>query len=204
MTVELDPDKAAWAEPIMHDQLNDNDHKPKIGVGSYKRYLDTLDGISPLLFPPSKEQIYWNSYEHDELGITTENPEIIARMHDKRNRKTDTIKDYMKTLDTVNIFGSGDHIIITYGSTLMSVLEAVNSFNIDSTVIQPKYLEPLPVWTLEDYKDKSCTVVEQSAGGQFAYLLREKVGLEINRLINQYDGRPFEPSHLAKMLKEVA
>jgi 2-oxoglutarate ferredoxin oxidoreductase subunit alpha len=203
MTVELEPDRAAWAEPTMHDPANDNANNPKVGVDGYKRYLDTLDGISPLLFPPSKEQIYWNSYEHDELGITTEDPEIIARMHDKRNRKTNTIKDYLKTMDTVNIFGSGDHNILTYGSTTMSVLEAVISFDIDATVIQPKYLEPLPVWALDNYKDKACIVVEQSAGGQFAYLLRDKVGLEINRLINQYDGRPFEPCHLAKMIKEV-
>ena len=43
MTVDLELDRARWAEPKLHNK------------GSYKRYLDTEDGVSPMAFPPSKE-----------------------------------------------------------------------------------------------------------------------------------------------------
>ena len=68
MTVDLNVDRAQRSKPKTHAK------------GEYKRYLDTKDGISPLLFPPSKEIIKWNSYEHDEAGITTERAEVIAQM----------------------------------------------------------------------------------------------------------------------------
>lgn len=67
MTVDINIEKTARAEPKMHKD------------GEYKRYLDTEDGISPLLFPPSNEIIKWTSYEHDEMGITTENAELTKK-----------------------------------------------------------------------------------------------------------------------------
>ena len=39
--------------------------------------------------------------------------------------------------------------------------------------------------------------------GQFATLLKEKVGLEFKTVIKQYDGRPFDPIDLANKIKEV-
>jgi 2-oxoglutarate ferredoxin oxidoreductase subunit alpha len=195
-TVELDPNQAAWSEHKVHAPNESNE-------GTYQRYKDTLNGISPMLFPPSNEQIYWNSYEHDEFGITTEDFVTIARMHDKRNRKVQTIIDMMKSMKTVNEFGKGEPLIVTYGSTTMSVLEAVKKSELDITVIQPKYLEPFPVWEFEKYKERSCIVVEQSSSGQFAHLIKEKMSMNITNLITQYDGRPFEPVHLGNMLLEV-
>ena len=55
MTVRLDPTQAAWAEPVGHPG------------GAYARYAETPDGVSPLAFPPSREVIKWNSYEHDAV-----------------------------------------------------------------------------------------------------------------------------------------
>ncbi|MGB9643349.1 MAG: 2-oxoacid:acceptor oxidoreductase family protein, partial [Candidatus Ratteibacteria bacterium] len=54
----------------------------------YKRYLDTDNGISPLCFVPETNAVVKvNSYEHDESGITTEDPVITAKMQTKRIRK---------------------------------------------------------------------------------------------------------------------
>jgi len=47
MTVDIDPTKAYWAEPIMYQG----------GDEKYLRYKITEDGISPLLFPPSDQVI---------------------------------------------------------------------------------------------------------------------------------------------------
>jgi 2-oxoglutarate ferredoxin oxidoreductase subunit alpha len=178
--------------------------KPLIHSGrDYKRYLDTEDGISPLFFPPSEEFIKWNSYYHDELGITTEDPEIIVKMHDKRMKKEMALLEYMKGIHTVNVYGEGELVILSYGSTTMSVREALKVGNISAMVVQPIYLRPLPRWELERYKGDDIIVVEQSSTAQFATFLREKAGIDPRAVIKKYDGRPFEPVKLAGMIKEV-
>ena len=192
MTVDIDVGKAMWAEPMSHSE------------GEYKRYLDTSDGVSPLLFPPSNELIKWNSYEHDEMGITTDEADMIKKMHDKRKRKQDSIIEHLKKAKTVNIYGTGRPRIFTYGSTKMSVLEALRYGKIDATVVQPIYLEPLPIWELDKFIDSdSVIVVEQSSFGQFSTLLKDKVGLEDVIDIKKYDGRPFDPIELSEAIKEV-
>ncbi|MHA1373656.1 MAG: 2-oxoacid:acceptor oxidoreductase subunit alpha [Promethearchaeota archaeon] len=192
MTIDLEVGKAKWAEPKMHQG------------GDYKRYIDNDDGISPMLFPPSKEIIKWNSYEHDELGITTENAGMIAKMHEKRNKKVKTLVNYLKNRESVNII-RGEHPtnIFAYGSTYMSVLEAIKYGNLNPTIIQPIFLSPLPTWELEEFKDQDNIVVEQSISGQFTALLAEKAGIKVRTTIKRYDGRPFNPIELSKKIKEV-
>jgi len=192
MTVDIDIEKAKWAEPLVNNG------------GEYKRYIETKDGISPLRFPPSKEIIKWNSYEHDDLGITTEDPDWIIRMHDKRNKKSELLKNYLRNLNTVDIiYGENSLNIFTYGSTTMSVMMALRYGKLNPTVVQPIYLSPLPIWELESFKNQENIVIEQSSTCQFASLLKEKVGLKIKSTITQYDGRPFNPIDLAKKIKEV-
>ncbi|MFX1493926.1 MAG: 2-oxoacid:acceptor oxidoreductase subunit alpha [Promethearchaeota archaeon] len=192
MTVEIDLEKSKWAEPKIHKD------------GEYRRYLDTDDGISPILFPPSKQIIKWNSYEHDESGITTESAEKISFMHEKRNKKLATLIEYLKEQDTVKIIrGDRQSNIFTYGSTYMSVLEALQYGNLNPTIIAPIYLSPLPIWKLEEFKNQNNIVVEQNSTGQFTNLLKEKAGLKIRNTIKQYNGRPFDPIDLAHKLKEV-
>jgi len=99
-------------------------------------------------------------------------------------------------------FGNGNApVILTYGSTTLSVLEAVRAGGIEATVVQPRYLEPLPVWDLEQYQGRPLVVVEMSASGQFANLLAEKAGLRPRAVIRRYDGRPFDPVELAQAIK---
>jgi len=192
MTVEIDVEKSKWEEPKMHI------------VGDYKRYLDTDDGVSPMLFPPSNQIIKWNSYEHDEFGITTENAEKISLMHDKRNKKLKILIEYLKGQDTVRIIrGENPTNIFTYGSTYMSVLEALRYASLNPTIVAPIYLSPLPIWKLEEFKEQENIVIEQSSTGQFTKLLKEKAGMKIRNTIKKYDGRPFDPIDLAKKLKEV-
>ncbi len=191
MTVDIDEERVRWPEVSMHTR------------GEYKRYLDTADGISPLMFPPSKELIKWNSYCHDEIGITTDDPELTVKAQDKRKRKQDAILDYMKEIHTVNIYGDGSPAIFTYGSTTMSVLEALRAGGMDLTVVQPIYLEPLPVWELERYVGRDVLVVEESSSGQFATLLEERAGIVPQAVIKRYDGRPFDPIELANEIREL-
>jgi 2-oxoglutarate ferredoxin oxidoreductase subunit alpha len=192
MSVELPLDEAKWPNPKIFE-----------GNGEYKRYLKTDDGISPLMFPPKGDLIKWNSYEHDELGITTEDADIIANMHDKRHRKVEGMKKFMKQMKTVNIYGDTGPIIFTWGSTTMSVLEALEYGDIEATVVQPIYLRPFPSWELEKYQNEEIISIELNKSGQFTQLLQEKARLNIKKLINQYNARPFDPIDLSNQIKEA-
>ena len=112
--------------------------------------------------------------------------------------------EFLKEKKTVNII-RGEHPtnIFAFGSTYMSVLEALKYGNINPSAIQPIYLNPLPNWELEEFKNQDNIVVEQSISGQFTALLQEKAGLNIKHTIKRYDGRPFDPIKLSKRIKEV-
>jgi 2-oxoglutarate ferredoxin oxidoreductase subunit alpha len=101
------------------------------------------------------------------------------------------------------VFGDREPVIFTYGSTTLSVLEALRAGNIEATVVQPVYLETLPLWEFEKFKKNKVIVVEQSYTGQFATLLKEKADIESKAVIKKYDGRPFDPQELALKIKEV-
>ena len=191
MSVTLQPDKTKWAEPLLHQG------------GEFKRYKNTKDGISPLLFTPSSTMIKWNSYEHDEMGITTEKAELIALMHEKHRKKLQSLINYLKLMHTVNIYGEEKPIIFTFGSTTMSVLEALDYGEIKATVVQPIYLNPFPVWEFKKIKNKKALVIEQNSTGQLASLIKEKTGINIKAEIQKYDGRPFDPIELAGKIQEA-
>jgi 2-oxoglutarate ferredoxin oxidoreductase subunit alpha len=195
-TFEIDFSKVKFAEYLKHVD------------GKYQRYKITDNGISPLLFPPTDEVVKFSSYEHDEYGLSTEDPEMISKMHEKRFRKEQTLKMKLKTVNTVNVFSSGNSdktspVVFTYGSTTMSVLEALKYANIPATVVQPIYLEPFPEWELQKYSGRKAVVVEQSTRGSFEQLLKEKAQIIVDNHIRKYDGRPFEVEELAAKLREV-
>ena len=80
----------------------------------------------------------------------------------------------------------------------MSVLEALRYGSLNPTTIAPIYLNPLPTWELEEFKDQDNIIIEQSST-----LLKEKAGLNIRSTIKKYDGRPFDPIELSQEIKEV-
>ncbi len=192
MNVDLQMEKIQEAEPDLHTK------------GSYQRYRQTDTGVSPLLFPPSNMMIKWNSYEHDEQGFTTEEADVIARMHKKRLKKQESLIRYLQEkIQTVNEFGSGNPCIFTFGSTTMSVREAVINADLSCTVVQPIYLQPFPSWNLMKYLGRKAIVVEQNSTGQLEQLLREKIGIIPVSSIRQFDGRPFDPIDLAEQIRKV-
>ena len=192
MNVDLKLEKIQEAEPDLHTN------------GSYQRYRQTDTGVSPLLFPPSDTMIKWNSYEHDEQGYTTEEAEVITRMKMKRQTKQESlIRHLQEKIQTVNEFGSGNSCVFTFGSTTMSVREAVLHADLSCTIVQPIYLQPFPSWNLIKYIEHKAVVVEQNSTGQLEQLLREKIGITPISSIRQFDGRPFNPADLAKQLRKV-
>jgi 2-oxoglutarate ferredoxin oxidoreductase subunit alpha len=192
MSVDIKVNTTKWATPTISTSKK------------YQRYRHTKSGVSPLLFPPTNQLIKWNSYEHDEGGATTEDTDMISKMHIKRVTKIRSMIDYIKkNIKTVNVFGHKSPYIFTWGSTTMSVLEALEYAGIKATVVQPIYLQPFPTWELAKYKNEKSGVVEQNSTGQLEQLLKEKVGINSDFSFRQFNGRPFDPIDLGEKLKEV-
>jgi 2-oxoglutarate ferredoxin oxidoreductase subunit alpha len=191
---EADLDKVKPEKPLLWNNQ-----------GEYKRYLDTQNGISPLAFPGNPSAIIKaTSYEHDESGITTEEPETISRMQNKRLRKRKTLEDELEKYETVNVYGNPDSqtVLLCWGSTKGACMEVAEALNIK--VVQPLILEPLPVKALKKALSGADKIidVEVNATGQLAKLISSH-GICIDDMILRFDGRPFTVDVLLDNVKEV-
>jgi 2-oxoglutarate ferredoxin oxidoreductase subunit alpha len=191
---EADLEKVKPETPLLWD-----------GQGEYRRYLDSQNGISPLAFPGNPETIVKvTSYEHDENGITTEEPEQIARMQRKRLRKRKTLENELKKYDTVNVYGNPESktALLCWGSTKGACIEVAEVLGLK--VIQPLVLEPLPVESLKKALSGTEKIidVEVNATGQLAKLIAGH-GFCVDEMILRFDSRPFTVDGLLDNVKEV-
>jgi 2-oxoglutarate ferredoxin oxidoreductase subunit alpha len=176
------------------------------GTGEYKRYLRTSDGVSPLAFPGQAGVIVkGTSYEHDEYGITTEEPQAVAAMQDKRLSKTSGLVGEVDEMEAVAVFGDEKAAValLTWGSTKGACMEVAEDMGLRA--IQPLVLDPLPLKGLNQALDgvKKIIAVENNATGLLSDLVSCH-GIKVDEKILRYDGRPFTVEGLAKRVEEVA
>ncbi|MBW1958533.1 MAG: 2-oxoacid:acceptor oxidoreductase subunit alpha [Deltaproteobacteria bacterium] len=191
---DADPDKVKPEDPLLWD-----------GKGEYKRYLDTLNGISPLAFPGNPAaMVKATSYEHDEYGITTEESEQIARMQKKRLRKKKTMEDELARYEQVKVYGDPESktVLLCWGSTKGACIEVAEELGLK--VVQPLVLEPLPITPLREVLSDADKIidVEVNATGQLAKHLSGH-GICIDDMILRFDARPFTVDVLLEKVKEV-
>lgn len=170
---------------------------------NYGRYEITEDGISPLAFPGTPNTtVKVTSYEHDEKGISTEEVDLVKKMLDKRFNKINSIESEMQKKQTIKVYGdtSSENVIIFFGSTKGSVLEASKYFDKDIKLVQIIWLEPFDKDRVSKELSgaKHIICVEGNHNAQLASLIREKTGIEIIDKILKYDSLPFDPILLAE------
>lgn len=172
---------------------------------AFKRYnLDTDDGVSYRSLPGMKDGHFFNNgYEHDEVGLVTEDPKMRKQMADKRLKKLTAIEP---NIWDPKVYGdeNAELTFVTWGSMTGPVLEAMlllKDKGVSSRVIQYVWMFPFPVHkTNELLHDAGRTIiVEQNATAQLAALIREHTGREISEKILKYDGRPLFPEELLSM-----
>ncbi len=174
--------------------------------GGYKRYSYSENGISPLLFVPQKDAVIKvNSYEHDEYGITTEDPEITRKMQEKRVVKEKfLLEEIEEKYECVFTGGSKESEIalLCWGSNMPVCSEIAERLNIK--VIQPVVLHPFPLHQFQKALKgiKQIIVVENNLTGQLAQLIQNH-GFSINQKILKYDGRPFSVNELEEKIKRI-
>ena len=175
------------------------------GEGTYRRYRDTADGISPFAFPGRKDIVVKvNSYAHDEDGITTEEAGLVTGMTEKRKRKEAALKEDLKRYPCINVRGSSGAptALLCWGSVRNACDEVAGKLGL--RVIQPLVLSPFPT---EQFSTACVGVerliaIEENATGQLASLVQEH-GKRVDATILKYDGRPFTPEDLRQRVQEV-
>jgi 2-oxoglutarate ferredoxin oxidoreductase subunit alpha len=189
----------------MVENLSEEKFLSWTGESPYKRYLLTENGISPLAFPPAQNAVIKaNSYEHDENGITTEDPGQTIQMQDKRMRKEKFLTQQLENMKAVNAYGAGDKdtAILCWGSNKGVCVEIGKKLGI--RVIQPVILNPFPVTQFKEALSgvKKLISVENNSTGQMAALVNNH-GFDVHGKILKYDGRAFSPEELEEKMKGV-
>lgn len=183
-----------------------NEETPSLwnGEGKYDRYRYTDTGVSPLAFPPVKNQVIKaDSYAHDEYGITTEDPKVTIDLADKRKLKAISMSKDLDDYETVKVYGEGKTALLCWGSNKGVCVEAAEKFGMKA--IQILVLSPFPlkklVEALRSVERKIC--VECNSTGQLARLLMQH-GIHADDKILKYDGRPFSLDDLEAEIGKVA
>lgn len=194
--------------PIERGQLMEGEYT---GEGEYERFRLTEDGVSPRAIPLTKSVVVRaNSDEHDELGYTTEEPELTIAMNDKRFRKLEGIRKDLEGMETVRVYGpeKADVTLVSWGGTKGPILEAMKLLEKDGVKVnflQIIYVMPFPANKVRKVLEsaKKTVLVENSVTGLMAHVIREKTKVDIDRMVLKYDGRPFSPFSLARQVKEA-
>lgn len=153
----------------------------------YKRYKITDTGISPRILPGQYNRaVISDNHEHNEFGGITELPEERTAMHLKRLRKLETLKE---DLQEPSFYGSEENevILVGFGST-EGAIRAFTDENPQVSGLVFGDVCPLPIETLDRYKDKTLINVELNATGQLARLIRMETGIKMTDSILKFDG----------------
>jgi len=139
----------------------------------------TKDGISPMAFPGTPNTVVKvTSYEHDAAGITTDELGPTTEMLNKRFIKGETLKKFLRTTRRLKIYGdkNNKNVVIFWGSTKGSVLEAIKYLKKPAKFVQIVWLEPFDVERVakELSKAKKIIDVECNHNAQLANLIKEK------------------------------
>lgn len=169
----------------------------------YLRYKITENGISERLIPGAKGVFYQaNSYEHHEDGHTSETAEDRVAQVAKRARKIQTyLKDHFKMPSVYGDLKNSDVVLVCWGS-LKGVCLEVKEKRKNTAVIHFTHTYPLDkkrVRALFEGSDKF-VLVEQNSTSQLGSLLREQTGIDIERMILRFDGRPMTASEIMNQL----
>ncbi len=171
----------------------------------YSRYAITPSGISPRLLPGMTEHlVVADGDEHLVDGHLTEDLEVRNLMVEKRLRKEQGI---MAEVVPPEFQGdeSPDLLLVTWGSSKGSVMEAAGKLRNDSTRVGTLHFSQ--VWPLVPdqflgYLESAGEVVcvESNVYGQLARLIRRETGFDVHGRVLRYDGLPITPEYILREL----
>jgi len=147
--------------------------------------------------------IRYNSYEKDTEGSATEDIKIVKKNVEKRLEKAKEIEKEAKKFSQYETFGKkeSNNAILSWGSTKGAILDSIEE--LDTKLIQIKYIEPFPNEVKKELEEKNIILVENNSTGQLGSLITEKTGIfiEDKNKILRFDGRPFLADELKKEIQ---
>jgi len=178
-----------------------SDKKPST---EYKSYLMTENGVSPRAVPSQGAFVRAASYEHDDYGYTTEDPEWVVKMNEKRLRKIEYLKQEIDKLNPVTVYGEGRKLIVGWGSTKGAILDAMRELD-DFRFLQVSYLSPFPTDRVRKEVEASDNIVlvENNLTGLLGQVIAEKTGYFIKNKVLKYDARAFTSYELINEVRKV-
>lgn len=178
-------------------------------AGNYLRFKLSNNPISPMVVLGTKGAIFWNSGdEHTEEGHITEDPEIRVQMMDKRMSKLDVAINEIPDEDKAVAYGSGDIVIVSWGSTKGAILDAMDKLAAEGMkvkYIQVRLMHPFPSELVKSMLKGAKTVIniEMNYTGQLGSLIRQHTGLEAYYHIVKYNGRPMSLDEVYNGVKRI-
>jgi len=175
--------------------------------GSYKRFLDTENGVSPVAFPGDEGlNFVTTGLEHDEEGHPSWSPSNHERMSAKRYRKLEFIA---REKGFTRRFGD-EHAtvgVICWGSTEGPVEEAMSmaaAQGLEVKGLTLKMIEPLPDEEIRSFMTglKHIIVPEINFTGQLAKILRAQYLFPF-KSYTKCNGLPFDPEEIFARIEEV-
>jgi 2-oxoglutarate/2-oxoacid ferredoxin oxidoreductase subunit alpha len=173
----------------------------------YVRYALTESGISPRLVPGfSRALVVVDSDEHTPDGHITEEHGVRVAMVEKRNRKSETLKDEILA---PLLEGPTDPelLLVGWGSTRGALLEAAERLREQGQSVAVMSFRQ--VWPLRSDQflpvfesAGKVVIVEGNYSGQFATILRGETGYTADGHIHRYDGLPFTAGYVIRALQE--
>ncbi|MBU1931155.1 2-oxoacid:acceptor oxidoreductase subunit alpha [Patescibacteria group bacterium] len=146
---------------------------------------------------------YVNSYEHDNDGFATEDPQVRTEQMNKRMAKlTNLIKEIpQQPIYQVEAKKIG---LISWGSNKGAILDALKDLP-QASFLHLNWLWPLPAKAIQDFAGQveQLVIVEGNSQAQLAGLIREQLEIEIKHKILKYDGRPFWPNEIVEKVKKL-
>ncbi|MDD5171721.1 MAG: 2-oxoacid:acceptor oxidoreductase subunit alpha [Candidatus ainarchaeum sp.] len=168
----------------------------------WKRYALSEDGISERVFPGTPNGMHvTSSYEHDETGFSSESFAMRNAQVDKRARKLEAMA---KEMEAAKVYGPKDAevTLVGWGSMKMAGLDVLPM--LEARGIKAKFVHFTQLFPLEPKiakrpfrGSKVLIMIENNSTAQFAGLLKQHAGVEMDFHLLKYDGRSFFPEQIA-------
>lgn len=176
---------------------------------NYLRYRVTDDGLPVRALPGMKSAVFTaNSYEHDEYGYSTEDASERVKQVDRRSRKMDP---YRMSIPRPAVYGPAEAelTLVGWGSTVNPGREAIRRLTAENYPHPVNYVHFSYIWPFPEkhatellQSAKRLVLLEGNAEAQLGSLIREYTGVFIMDTYLRYDGRPFYPDDIVRMVKE--
>jgi len=175
----------------------------------YRRFEFTEDGISPRSRLGMDNGIFWDTGdESDEMGHITEDPILRVKMMDKRMSRLDLVSKQIPKDEQVISFGVEDFTIISWGSTIGPVKDALDMLKkegISIGLIQLKLMHPFPAEYVSSLLKDAKTIidVEANQSGQLGKLFKQNTGRDVDNFVLKYTGRAMTSTEVYDALKKI-